>query len=541
MCATPASIATSPASPRGNPGPLASGHWHARLDPSLIDTTIGAMLRDAALHAPDAVALVEGDAAGRRRRWTYRELLADAERVAGGLLRHFAPGEHVAVWSPNRPEWVILEYAAALAGLVLVTVNPGLHGNELSHVLRQSRAAGLVYAHALGHESGVVDRVAAQNPHIRTRLPLDTWREWATAAPASLPAVSPQDIACIIFTSGTTGRPKGAMLRHHGLVNNYRFHVARLGMMADDVLLSPIPLFHVGGACMAVLSALCARATLVVAERPAPDLLLDLCRSEGVTAMIGVPTMFLDMLARVDAAATPPSLARIMIGGSSVPPLLIRELEQRLGASVHNAYGQTESGSIICATEPGDTPATIGETVGRPFPHAEIRIVAPDGATQAIGEPGELRLRGYQVMAGYVDMPEETATALDAEGWLHTGDICTMDAEGRVRVVGRLKEMVIRGGENLFPAEIEEAIRSHPDVIDVAVVGVPDARLGEQAAAFVRAGDPALSGDQLVGYLSGRLSREKIPAHWRFVDAFPLTGSGKIFKPALREMFVVHP
>lgn len=294
---------------------------------------------------------------------------------------------------------------------------------------------------------------------------------------------------------------------------------------------------------MAVLTALAAQCTFVVVERVSPGLMLNLIESEQATVMIGVPTMFVDMLSRLDGDPHDISSMRlIMVGGSVVPPPLIHTLESRFGASVRNSYGQTESGSIICATEGGDSAVTISETVGRPFPHAEIRIVDANGRLLPLDEPGELCLRGYQVMVGYVGMPVETAATIDGDGWLHTGDVCTMDSEGRVRVVGRIKEMIIRGGENLFPREIEDNIRAHPAILDVAVVGVADPRLGEDVAAFVRAAPGGgFTIDEMRSFLGKRLSAEKIPAHWRVVDAFPMTTSGKVYKPGLRKIFESEP
>lgn len=518
-------------------------HRQADLSQEVLEVTIGDLLRAAAASGPDRIALVDGVAQGDRRRWTYAELLTIAERVAAGLLARFAPGERIALWAPNSPEWLFCEYGAALAGLTLVTVNPGLREAELEHVLRQSGTVGILSLDR--HEGGAM---AAQIAALRPRLPalraslavLD-WADWAPAAgdPASLPQVATGDPAMVIFTSGTTGTPKGALLRHGGLANNYRFNALRLGMEPDDVFVSQIPLFHVGGACMAVLTALAAQATFVLGERISAALLLDLVEAERATAVIGVPTMFVDLLGLLDQfGRTVETLRTIMVGGAPVPADLIRALEGRLGARVHNSYGQTESGSIICATERDDPPEVVAETVGRPFPHAEIKIVYPDGATVKSGEAGELCVRGYQVMAGYVGAPEASAAAIDAEGWLHTGDMCTLDAAGRVRIVGRVKEMIIRGGENLFPQEIENAIRSHPAVREVAVVGVPHPRLGETAAAFITAETGATpDAATLADYLRPRIAPEKIPEHWRVIDSFPMTASGKISKPALKADF----
>ena len=510
----------------------------------VLATTIGSVLRDAVASSPEQVALIDGAADRPRRRWTYSEMLDDAARIGAGLLAQFRPGERLALWAQNSPEWILFQYGAALAGITLVTVNPGLRAGELGHVLRQSGAVGLACLEGHGGSSmrAQADAIRSELPALRRVLGLLEWEEWSPAAappPSAFPEVTADDIAMIIFTSGTTGSPKGAMLRHRGLTNNYRFNAMRLGMGADDVFVTQIPLFHVGGACMAVLTSLAARSTLVLGERISAPLLLDLIVTERATAMIGVPTMFLDLLGEIDKSGRAVETMRtIMVGGAPVPADLIRALESRLGARVHNSYGQTESGSIICATERDDPPEVVADTVGRPFPQAEVRIVGPAGETLPIGCPGELCVRGYQVMAGYVGMAKESVAAIDADRWLHTGDICTMDELGRVRIVGRLKEMIIRGGENLFPQEIESAIRTHPAVADVAVVGVPHARLGETAAAFVQRGNnEGVDAADLAAYLATRIAPEKIPEHWRFVESFPMTASGKTNKPALKASF----
>ncbi len=528
--------------------PLLS-EWPADKRLPVLDTTIGSLLRKAALAAPQSVALVDGSATGSRRRWTYAQLLEAAEQLGTGLLARFAPGERIALWAPNSPEWVVFEYGAALAGITLVTVNPAFKTKELEFVLRQSNAAGICYVeeHRGNPMQRWLDEVRPGLADLREVLPLIGWETWAPPTTEDLPHSSPafpsvtaDDVAMIVYTSGTTGVPKGAMLHHRGITNNMRFHAIRLKMGGGDVFVSPIPLFHVGGACMAALTALAAGAALVLLDTFNPDLTLELIETERATAMIGVPTMFIDVLSRLEASGRDVSSMRlIMIGGAPSSPDLIRQLEYSFAASVRNSYGQTESASIICATEEGDSPEDVAETVGRAFPQVELKIVDRRGATVARGGPGELWARGYQVMAGYFRLEAQTAEAVDGDGWLHTGDVCTMDERGYVRVVGRVKEMIIRGGENLFPKEIEEAVRAHPGVLDVAVVGVPDARLGEVVAAFVRtAPGAAVNGHELTASLRSLLSREKVPEHWRFVESFPLTASGKVQKHELRKMFV---
>jgi fatty-acyl-CoA synthase len=522
------------------PGPLAA--WPADESAPVLDTTIGSVLRQTAVDHPDAWAVVDGDAA--ERRWSYDELLTNAERIAVGLLSRFRPHERVALWGPSSPEWLVVEYGAALAGIELVTVNPGLKAEELLYVLQQSRAVGvcLVDEFRANPMRQWLELVAGDLPGLREQLPLTDWVSWSPATvpgSASWPEVRPDDVCQIHFTSGTTGRPKGAMLHHRGVTNNMRFHRDRLGLGARDVLLNPTPMFHVGGAVLANLTALAGAACLVPVSRFDPGRVLDLIPGLGVTAMLGVPTMFLDLVdeqTRSDREVG--SLRLLMIGGSLASPDLIRALQRAFGASVRNVYGQTECGSIIATTVGEDSVADIAGTVGRAMPQIAIKIVDRDDKVVPCGVPGQLCVRGYQVMHGYTEMPAETAEAFDADGWLRTGDVCEADERGYLRIVGRVKEMIIRGGENIFPAEIEDALRRHPAVADVAVVGVPDRRLGEVVGAAVRLVAPGgATVEDLRQFTVTHLSREKVPVHWLVLDEFPLTGSGKVRKPELRDLF----
>lgn len=513
------------------------------LDPSdlVAESTVASLLRETAAGHPHALAVIEPADEGSRR-WTYRRLEAGAEARAHRLLELFEPGERIALWAPTSADWLLTEYAAALAGLVLVTVNPALQAAELRHVLATAGVAGIVLVDEhRGHPlRSVLDEVRPGLPSLREILPL-RGPEWSpTRGPGQLPEPGPDDVAQIHFTSGTTGPPKGAMLHHRGITNNMRFHADVLGMTSDDVLISPVPMFHVGGAVMANLTALNAGATLVPVRTWDAGTVLELIEAERATALIGVPTMFLDLLARQALERRDVSSMRlVMVGGSAVPTSLIHRLEDVFGASVRNSFGQTECGSIISATRHDDAAVDVAETLGRPFPGIAAKIVGPDGRVQPRGVAGELLVRGYQVMTGYYGAPELTADAFDDEGWLRTGDVCTMDDRGYLRFVSRLKEMIIRGGENLFPAEIEDVLRAHDDVSDVAVVGVPDERLGESVAAFVRlvpGRDP--DAGALRAHAAARLAREKVPAHWRFVAEFPTTPAGKIRKSDLRTDFL---
>jgi fatty-acyl-CoA synthase len=508
----------------------------------ILETTVGTVLREAAAASPGRTALVAwGPEPGARRTWTFAELLADSERTARALLSRFEPGEHVAVWANNSPEWLLLEFGAGLAGLVLVTVNPAYRPRELAYVLGQSRAVGVFYVAAFRGNpmAEALAEVRRELPGLREAIALADWDEFlGTAEPRELPEVRPDDAAQIQYTSGTTGFPKGALLHHRGITNNARLSMQRLAVEEGNVLAHAMPFFHTAGCVLATLGALSARATHAFLPAFDPGRLLKLVEGERATHLFGVPTMLIaalehPALERRDLS----SLRAAFSGGALVPPELVHAMEARLGLRFAIVYGQTETSPLITATRPDDLPADKAETIGPPLAQTEVKIVDPaSGETVPPGVIGELCTRGYLVMTAYFEKPEATAEAIDANGWLHTGDLATMDERGYCKIAGRLKEMVIRGGENLFPAEIEAVLHEHPGVAEVAVVGVPDARMGEELAAFVRpAAGEEPSAEALRAHVRARLAAPKTPRYWIFVDEFPLTGSGKIQKFLLRE------
>jgi fatty-acyl-CoA synthase len=509
----------------------------------LVPRTVGDALRAAAAAVPDRRAIVEGTPGpAPRRALTYAELLEQAERAARALLARFAPGERVAVWSGNSLEWILLEYAAALAGLVLVTVNPAYQEHELAYVLRQSRSAGLFHvAEYRGNPMArTVAKVRGDLPDLREVVALEAFDAFvATADPvAELPAVQPQDRVQIQYTSGTTGFPKGVLLRHHGLLANAQLCALRMGVRADDVYVWPMPLFHTAGCGMGVLGAMSMQATIVYLPVFDPGLQLELLEAERGTISGGVPTMLIALLAHPDLGTRDLSALRCSFsGGSPVPIEVAREFERRAGGRVSIVFGTTETSPIITATGPDDPDEIRLGTLGTPLPHTEVMIADPiSGEPVPLGAMGELCARGYLVMEGYFDQPEATAAVLDPEGWYHTGDLASMDADGCLRIEGRLKDMIIRGGENIYPREIEEVLQTHPAVAEVAVVGKPDPTWGETVAAFIRcAADRTPTAEELHAFCRERLSAYKAPATWVFVDTFPLTGSGKIRKNVLRE------
>jgi acyl-CoA synthetase (AMP-forming)/AMP-acid ligase II len=511
-----------------------------------VDLSVGGFLRDAVARAPETVALVAVAPDGAERRtWTYGELLEHSERAARALLGRFLPGERVAVWANNLPEWVILELAAGLAGVTIVTVNPALRADELVHVLGQSRASGifLVPEYRGTRMAELLDGVRHRLPALREVVSFGEWEAFcASGSPAEhLPAVDPAATAQIQYTSGTTGRPKGAVLHHRGIVNNARLtFLDRLGAEPGLVQLSPMPLFHTAGCVTSLLGSIACTGTLVLPPFFAPELMLRLVESERAECVLGVPTMLIACLDHPAFAGTDVSSVRVVLtGGAIVDPALVRRVESELGAPVSIVFAQTEASPVITQTAPDDDPGDRASTLGRPLAHTEVKIV--DVASGGIAPPdvvGELCTRGYHVMTGYFDDPQATAAAIDADGWLHTGDLASMDVRGYCRIGGRLKDMIVRGGENIYPREIEQVLFEHEDVADVAVVGVPDPKWGEQVAAFIRpAAGRTPDPERLFMYCRERLAPHKTPRHWKIVDSFPLTPSGKVQKYVLRERF----
>jgi fatty-acyl-CoA synthase len=421
-------------------------------------------------------------------------LLVDAERAARALAARFAPGERVAVWATGLPEWVILKFGAAMAGLTLVTVNPAYRSDELRYVLGQSRAAGIFMVREF--RTPMAEYLAAARPKQPALREVVLFSEWdqflASAAPEQpLPEVDPDDIAQIQYTSGTTGFPKGA-------------------------LLSRVPAFE-------------------------PGLLLELLEAERANVMFAVPTMSIAMLEHPDFAHRDFSSWRcVCSGGAPVPFELALQIEKATDAAFLVAYGTTECSPIVTMAHLDDSLKDRANTLGLPVPQTEVKICDPltDEAVPP-GQVGELRARGYMVMAGYNDQPDATAAAIDGEGWYHSGDLASTDERGYLRIEGRIKDMIIRGGENVYPREIEDLLFAHPDVADVAVVGAPHERWGETVAAFIRtsAGSNA-NAEELRAYCREHLAAYKCPQHWEFLDQFPLTPSGKVQKFKLRERLI---
>jgi acyl-CoA synthetase (AMP-forming)/AMP-acid ligase II len=528
-------------------GALSTAEWPADRSRPILDLTVGDLLRETAAKDPDAVALMEGAPdAEARRWWTYGALLEQSEQAARALLGRFSRGERIAIWANNIPEWVILELAAAMAGMTIVTLNPALREHELRHVLGQSRADGifLVPEYRGAPMAEMLDALRGELPRLRDVVSFADWDDFCAIGSAStrLPRVDPRDPAQIQYTSGTTGRPKGAVLHHRGIVNNaWLTYRDRLGLGPGLVQLSPMPLFHTAGCAMAVLGSIACEGTLVLPPYFDPGLVLELVEAERAHCLLGVPTMLIAYLDHPRFADTDvSSVSCVITGGAVVPPALVRRVEAELGARLSIVFAQTESSPVITQTALDDSDEDRATTLGRPLAQTGVKIV--DVTTGEVAAPdvvGEICTRGYHVMTGYNDNPQATAAAIDADGWLHTGDLGSMDARGYCRIGGRLKDMIIRGGENIYPREIEQVLFEHEDVADVAVLGVPDATWGEQVAAFIRPAegrtpDPGA----LFAFCRERLAPFKTPRHWSIVDAFPLTPSGKVQKYVLRERWL---
>jgi len=544
---------------------------------ALLDVTIGELLERRAAELPTHEAVVYscypefGGALDIR--WTYKDYSTLASSVARGLLAlGFNKGDHIAVWAANLPEWLLLYMAAAKAGLVLVTVNPVLRAQEVEYILKQGDVTALFFMgkvrdHDCLETMRSLTTPGAKNGEVGSeRLPMlrymclvgmppvglleqEGWRPTLfremvgggmqvseEALQARQTSVVATDPVMMQYTSGTTGFPKGVVLTHYNILNNGAAFAQRWGSRSSDHGCTAMPFFHVGGCVLAVLNSLYAGSTLH--PMIAFDALktLQIISTEGCTTFGGVPTMILAMLQHPEFGKHDlSSLRSVVSGGSPVPVYLMEQVKEKIGADVAIVFGMTEASAAITLTLPDDSFELKSATVGLPLPHSDLKIVNPaTGAVVPCGERGELCCRGYLVMQHYYHMPEKTAETIDSEGWLHSGDLATMNDRGYVNIVGRLKDMVIRGGENIYPLQIEEFLIRHPKVADVQVLGVPDKFFGEELLAVVIAKEPVTE-EELRAYCQGQISHQKIPRYFQFVEAFPLTASGKVQKFALRQ------
>ncbi|MBT1258640.1 AMP-binding protein [Rhodococcus erythropolis] len=530
-----------------------SGVW----DGPMLGDTIGDNLdRTVAAHG-DRDALID-HASGRR--WTYREFAEQVNGLAAGLLsRGVGKGDRVGIWAPNCPEWTFTQYATAKIGAILVNINPAYRSHELQYVLEQAGISTLVSAASFktSDYASMIETVRPQCTDLTSVLLLGS-PEWdavladGLAAQASDPAplaaaqaaLSADDAINIQYTSGTTGFPKGATLSHHNILNNGYFVGELCHYSEVDRVCIPVPFYHCFGMVMGNLACTSHGAAMVI-PGPAfdPRASLEAVQAEKCTSLYGVPTMFIAELALPDFDSFDLSSLRTgIMAGSPCPVEVMKQVIDRMGmAEVSICYGMTETSPVSLQTRSDDSIEQRTETVGRVGPHLEIKIVDPaTGLTVPRGEPGELCTRGYSVMLGYWENPEKTAEAIDAARWMHTGDIGVMDEAGYVAITGRIKDMVIRGGENVYPREIEEFLYTHPDILDAQVIGVPDAKYGEELMVWIqmREGADDLDADSVRAFCTGKLAHYKIPRYVHVVDEFPMTVTGKVRKIAMREQAI---
>lgn len=536
-------------------------------------TTIGDLLDSTTEKYPDkdAVVYMEKDL-----RYSYKQFQETCNQAAKGLMSlGIQKGEHIAIWATNVPEWVITQFASAKMGAVLVTVNTSYRTHELEYLLRQSDSTTLLLIDGYRGTS-YTDIVYEICPELKEakpgqlqsqRLPklknviylgeetqpgMFNWSDLLARASSISDSqlsecqaqLKPEDVINMQYTSGTTGFPKGVMLSHYNIINNALNVAESQRINEQDRICIPVPFFHCFGCVMGTLASVATGATMVPLVSFDPEQVLKVVEKEKCTALYGVPTMFIAELNHPEFYTYDLSSLRTgIMAGSPCPIEVMKKVVNLMGArEVTIAYGQTESSPVITQTRYNDSIELRVSTVGRALENVQVKIVDP-----ATGEEvdrtmqGELCTRGYHVMAGYYNMPEQTSKAIDAEGWLHTGDLATMDENGYVKITGRLKDMIIRGGENIYPREIEEFLYTHPKIFDVQVVGVPDERYGEQVAAFVKVKEgEILSSEEVKDFCDGKIAPYKIPFYVHTVKEYPMTASGKIQKYKLREQAIAE-
>lgn len=540
---------------------------------AILEKTVGQIVREQAALHPETEAYVYPEHGIRR---TYQEFDKETDRLAKAFIgAGIEKGEHIAIWSDNKREWLLSQYATGKMGGVLVTVNTSYQANELEYLLKQSDATTLI----LGEEfkgSNYIDILNTVCPELKTaekgavsssKLPylkrvivmsenqhpgIYTWSEFEAFADhvtdgeleKRFESMDPDDVINIQYTSGTTGFPKGVMLTHLNVVNNGKLVGDTMNLTEKDRLCIPVPFFHCFGCVLGTMAAVTHSTTMVIAEQFDPQRVLQMVQDEKCTGLHGVPTMFIAELNHPDFKNFDTSTLRTgIMAGSPCPIEVMKKVISEMGASeITIAYGQTESSPVITQTRADDSIEKRVATVGKP--HAEVEVKIVDPATNekvASGVPGELCTRGYHIMKGYYKNNEATKQAIDEDGWLHTGDIAVEDEDGYIAVTGRIKDMVIRGGENIYPREIEEFLYQHPSVQDVQVVGVPDPKYGEELMAWVILKDgEQLQPEELRDYCKGKISHHKIPRYIELTKEYPMTASGKIQKFKLRELAIEH-
>jgi len=549
------------------PGPATLSYSHGASATTLLGETIGQNLRRMAAAHPGAELLVDVPAG---RRWTYSAFDAETDTLARGLIAAgLQAGDRVGIWAPNCAEWVLLQYATAKAGIVLVNINPAYRSHEVSFALRQSGVRLLVSAESFKTSDyrGMIDEVRGDLPGLEDVIYVGTERwdglfaagraagDGAAGDGAAGDGADPlaereaglsfDDPINIQYTSGTTGFPKGATLSHHNILNNAFFIGAGCGYTEVDRVCIPVPFYHCFGMVLGNLACTAHGACIVI---PAPGFdpaqTLAAVQAERCTSLYGVPTMFIAELALPDFARYDLSTLRtgIMAGSPCPVEVMKRVVSEMNMTEVTICYGMTETSPVSTQTTADDDMERRVSTVGRVHPHVEVKVIDPEsGRVLPRGVPGELCTRGYSVMLGYWDEPEKTAEAIDSARWMHTGDLAVMDEAGYLNIVGRIKDMVIRGGENVYPREVEEFLYAHPAIEDVQVVGVPDPKYGEELCAWIRLRPgQELTADQVRQYCQGKIAHYKIPRYVRFTADFPMTVTGKVQKFKMRDTSIAE-
>ncbi len=537
--------------------------------PALLNVTIGKLLEEKAALIPAHEAVIYSD---RNLRWTYQEFNEICRKAAKGLIKlGIVKGEQLAAWSTNTPEWLVTQFATGKMGAVLVTVNTNYRTTELEYLLKQSDTTTIILMDAR-KDSSFIDMVYEIVPELRNsepgklecrRLPFlknvivlgekkypgtISWDDLMKLGEQvsdqelieRMESLRPDDVINMQYTSGTTGFPKGVMLTHNNIVNNGLNIATRMKLTANDRLCIPVPFFHCFGCVLGTMACVTVGATMVPVQEFSPKRVLQTVQDEKCTGLHGVPTMFIAELNDPDFDKYDLSTLRTgIMAGSNCPIEVMKAVIEKMGAAeITIAYGQTESSPVITQTRTDDPIELRVETVGKALPNVEVKIVEPGTSAEVPrGVQGELCTRGYHVMKGYYKNADATKEAIDEEGWLHTGDLAVMDKNGYCRITGRLKDMIIRGGENIYPREIEEFLYTHPKILDVQVVGIPDGVDGEEVMAWIilKEGETAKA-EEIKEFCKGKISRHKIPRYIEFIESYPMTASGKIQKYRLREL-----
>lgn len=535
----------------------------------ILNCTIGQLLQEKAESQPDIEACVYPD---RNLRYSYKEFNEICEKAAKGFMSlGIGKGEHVAIWATNTPEWLITQFSTGKMGAVLVTVNTNYRAKELEYLLKQSDSKTLILMESFKthsyietlykilpelHDAEPGKLNSPKLPNLKNIIVLGNKRypgtfSWDDLMEGSTRisrdmyverynSLHPGDVINMQYTSGTTGFPKGVMLTHHNIINNARNIAACMNLGNQDRMCIPVPFFHCFGCVLGTMACMAVGATMVPVQEFEPRQVLRTVEQEKCTALHGVPTMFIAELNLPDFKEYDLSTLRTgIMAGSNCPVEVMKGVVEKMGATeITIAYGQTESSPVITQTRTDDPIDIRVATVGRALPNVEVKIVQPGtGTVLPPGEQGELITRGYHVMKGYYKDEEATREAIDGDHWLHTGDLAVMDENGYVKITGRLKDMIIRGGENIYPREIEEFLYTHPKVLDVQVVGVPDPKYGEEVMAWIipRQG-VSLTKEEVHEFCRGEISHHKIPRYVELTEEYPMTASGKIQKYKLREM-----